>query len=1115
MPKSYPLTLILNSIGGSVLPPSADHARGTGPFVDGAGHTYSIRQIDNMLLVDGLLTPYYASLLLFEASHGTVGILYFKDLNGIWNYRDVSGMAVVYDEQGRDPQTDLPPVITPVPDHARGAGPIVDSQGRVYTIGTNNVVAIDGVNTGVSARALLFERAHRNGLGALYAKNLSTGRWRWYDPSDTATWPDYNPAALGRPGLVADNRDPETNVPAPADSANSTFAATVDFGGSTWALGTATFGNFIVLRDGVQFPIAAAQLAVNFLVFESTLYWTRANGDWFSLTSPNTVNTLGANDPREAADLSSADNSRGIGPFTDHAGNTYRVVLPQCDVLVNETTVTGWAYELLWKRDHQGGDGAMYEHGPYSKRWMRAVDGFPEYNPADESLAGTAADGRLPSDNSLPVADSADETFATSVNFYGAAWTRGAATGANFVVLRDGVPYLTEACVNFLVLAGVLYWVTAAGGWRQFQPGNGVVDLGLIDPRGTVVDAGLRVPPEVSLTTAAGTWTLSGVDVMLDEGGGAAKWQYGEATELLKWNDTIYAEAGDGWWRADYPTGWVFYGTTDPTEQAPPPAVTGAVQTTGSITATQNTLAVADITDFAVGDWIIGEIGHEAGAGMRGTVGVGGTWPSRSYSSEGAGQAALGATPAGTEFFWVNNPLSADHGKVFVGSPSGWLWMGDLSWAAVSQSGEYYAAMAVPRSLQAQIQSITPGAGTTGTFTLHNGPTDGVAAASASGMTVYRDEIIDINTLLAAGNLQLPAGDHIVGGSLHITDETNRILEGATSDRDDTRILSPRGVPCAQLDAHNSPGTIVRNLTFQGNWGDNGYGLNYGDGPAPHFGAARGTSPVYDSALPQGTQYTSGVRMASGSHNSQITNVHTVDCGGYHVGALGANAVATTDVLMSRTAPVRSYMGWDCHYAQVTSGTATRVTTDYDYITPAFEAFVASNVEFVDCGGTNAMAAWNGAVDCAFTNYNVTITANSLVETNMAANRNQPLFIANSLAGQGSGGTLTGSIIQQGFVKENFSMLAMRVTETVPGVIIENMTTDAPDYVPGAPNMGAMALYSAGPNLIVRNSTFGGKAAWTAQNNQENRAVLFVQNHNTAACVNLTLPDDPNSKFYF
>lgn len=224
------------------------------------------------------------------------------------------------------------------------------------------------------------------------------------------------------------------------------------------------------------------------------------------------------------SDVSSADGSTGVGPYTDHLGNTYQVRLPDCTVLKNSPDggltgeEVGWSHKLLWKRAHQGGAGAMYQRGPFTKRWMRTVSGFPEYDPADEGQTGVPSDGRNPHDNSLPPSDSADGTEATTVNYYGSVWT---IVGGK--VHRDGTQFLDEDADTFLTFDpddgfGLsLYW-DDAGNWSRFNPAAGIganarVDLGANDPRdGTPpVVLGDFVADESTGNFTAGSSTITGV----------------------------------------------------------------------------------------------------------------------------------------------------------------------------------------------------------------------------------------------------------------------------------------------------------------------------------------------------------------------------------------------------------------------------------------------------------------------------------------------------------------------------------------------------------------------------------------------------------------------------
>jgi hypothetical protein len=221
-------------------------------------------------------------------------------------------------------------------------------------------------------------------------------------------------------------------------------------------------------------------------------------------------------------DTSSPDNSTGVGPFVDKQGNTYRVDPLNYNVWFNESQVLGWAYKLCWKRDHNGGAGVMWQHGPAKNPthtlWYATRSGFPVYDPTDEGEVGATTAGLHPHDNSAPPTDSADETFGVTVNFYDAVWTRGSASGSDFIVLRDGVPFLTEVCVNFLVYddgdGAALYWVDSDDIWYEFSPGNGRLLLGLdADPRD-----GPPPPPsdtwfdwEVTANLTSGSNIISGI----------------------------------------------------------------------------------------------------------------------------------------------------------------------------------------------------------------------------------------------------------------------------------------------------------------------------------------------------------------------------------------------------------------------------------------------------------------------------------------------------------------------------------------------------------------------------------------------------------------------------
>jgi len=616
-------------------------------------------------------------------------------------------------------------------------------------------------------------------------------------------------------------------------------------------------------------------------------------------------------------------------------------------------------------------------------------------------------------------------------------------------------------------------------------------------------------PDLAEWTFQGGTPTQSAPLLILKAG---AWWHFGEGFKLKIWNGVIYAEAGDGWWR-DTPTEWVWHGP-DP-ETGTPTTSEGLVMTTGSIDANSKVLTVADPTGFSVDDWIIGEIGKEPGLGQRNTLGVGGQWPSESAGrpSLSAAISEFGSAPAGDVYIWINDSGSGEYGYVYWGRQYGWIWLGDLNWYPFTQSGDYYAALRAPRSLQAQIESIAGN-----DFTLKNGPTGGFAKVSVINMTVYRDEILDINGALGSGNLQLTAGDHAVGGVVHIDNATGRIFEGATSDRTETRIFTPKGVACIGIDIENAPGTIIRNLTVQGNWRDHGFGYNYGDGPVAHYEAARGVQAASDFAY----SLSVGIRANPGSDDTEFINVQAIDMPVAQFSTAYCSNVWATDCDARYTDPLRQYMQWAYYWTDASGGGGLRCTCSGSYMFPGFESFKSSNVSYIDCGGIGTVS-FNGSHSWLLQNFNGVYPANSCVNTPSGIGTQQPIVNVNNNINMppsflSPGGHINGMTLnQQGYVNGgNTSMLCgVKVQGSNPNVLIEGFTNICPNYVPGAPWQGAQAIDSAGPNFIVRNSTFHGKAYWTPQNNAENKAVVFTLNANSGACTGLVLPDDPNSKFLY
>ena len=120
-------------------------------------------------------------------------------------------------------------------------------------------------------------------------------------------------------------------------------------------------------------------------------------------------------------------------------------------------------------------------------------------------------------------------------------------------------------------------------------------------------------------------------------------------------------------------------------------------RTTGTIAAGSTSLNVADPSDFAVGDYVIVEIGGESGAGRRGTSGVGGAWPSLSYPNLATMHADTGK-PEKT-YCWDRSS-----GDVYIFASNGWVHRDD---GGGPYNQAYYTAKALPKALSAKIVAIS------------------------------------------------------------------------------------------------------------------------------------------------------------------------------------------------------------------------------------------------------------------------------------------------------------------------------------------------------------------------------------------------------------------------
>jgi hypothetical protein len=470
-------------------------------------------------------------------------------------------------------------------------------------------------------------------------------------------------------------------------------------------------------------------------------------------------------------------------------------------------------------------------------------------------------------------------------------------------------------------------------------------------------------------------------------------------------------------------------------------------------------LNVASASGFSVGDWVIVEIGKEAGQGQRGTRGVGGTWPSKSYPTEA--QLLADRSQPNHQFAWAE-----DSGYAY--------WWLDGAWYDLAPNrpntfynGQYYIGKAIPRSLQARISAINGN-----TLTL-----DAAAAASASGATVYLDTAPIINNLIANGGaLSLPAGRFPTGGVVWIQYKGGFVLSG--QGKDQTTIYSPKGVVSAMIQSLQSPNTTVRDLTLQGNFRDQGFGLNW-TGSTP----AGTNSPVTDYDVPQGAAFPRGVLFWQGSNNSVAQDLRVIDVAQQAVGVSFADNVWGRRIENIQNDLMRQYVQWQYQWADATGGGCEDCEVRSTYLISGFEAFKSTNVQFIRPKGMNAKMAFNGSGGWLVQDAEFRFTANSLhpdsdrvaagpwdsiinVSTNIGITPMVPL-----------GGTIRNvTMIQAGYLNaNNDNIKGITINDNNPNIRIEGLAYYAPDFTAPTVSNGPLGLWSTGASTSVSGMLILGK----------------------------------------
>lgn len=242
--------------------------------------------------------------------------------------------------------------------------------------------------------------------------------------------------------------------------------------------------------------------------------------------------------------------------------------------------------------------------------------------------------------------------------------------------------------------------------------------------------------------------------------------------------------------------------------------------TTGSISAASKTLTIANNPGFEIGHHIIVEIGTESGGGLRGTIGVGGSWPMLNYANAIARSADN--SQANNTFAW-----QLDDGSIWRYVSGSWVTFNSIYGLS---SVHYYFQKAVPRSLCTTITDMS-GTGNT-TLTLND-----AASADAVDANVYYDNSFywngDGNGVGICGpnasdpdqkTIILPSGTFAFGDPPRVQDHDGWTIQGAGIDQ--TIILTPKGVGSG-FKVTSCPNITISDFTFLSNLGNDGFGWSY------------------------------------------------------------------------------------------------------------------------------------------------------------------------------------------------------------------------------------------------------------------------------------------------
>lgn len=468
-------------------------------------------------------------------------------------------------------------------------------------------------------------------------------------------------------------------------------------------------------------------------------------------------------------------------------------------------------------------------------------------------------------------------------------------------------------------------------------------------------------------------------------------------------------------------------------------------QTTGSIDADSDQLTIASDPGFQIGDPIIIEIGGEAGAGVRGTKGVGGTWPSKSYAD-------LTAMQADTSQANNTNAWREDTGAVYQFTSSN-------TWTAVDPAAQYYTQKAVPKALCTTIEAIDGLV-----LTLAD-----AAVVSTTDANVYYDNTPDFNTLAAEGSgttptnntLIIPEGRFAVGKRLLISAHDNWILRGISDDPTDSTIFSPDGTPSAQIKFNICHSSMARDFSLEGNSRWSGFGLAWDT-----FLTETGSSG--DGTYPRGIWWAS-------SRTPYARNLRVTDTFHMAVGFSFCTRPIAANCRGIRTQGLQQYIQWQFNAPDSPDATFRDCIVDSPHLDKGFETFRSPGAKLIRCGGRNCVMSMNSSGRFYFEDIDITIEADTQISS-LAFAITEPIVNINSNISPPSSAIAQGgvirikSIITEGAINGSGDILSAVVGgDDNPNLTILGPTTGGLGLIqhPDATKNPSTGVIATGKNILV------------------------------------------------